>query len=450
MAYSQFMTARNQFADLGSNLASIQESVGAQSVDDEFQNQQSNQFFDSVKQQVLDTGLMETVASVPAVVVGVKGLYGTLSGLKGKIVQAGEDAKALISGKLAEAKEVLSGGVSEARDTIGEGITGIRETIGAGVERAGATVSEGIASASDIVGSGVASASDVIGQAAAGIRGTAGELGTEMTEFRTFARRPVSSYATEEIDTGAEAALPSISEAGSGVLSTVSDFLTGGMRNTLQSAGNAQEMILDSDPEALGAGARGFLFGVGSEARAAGQGIADTAQAAGRGVADTAQGALATGMETAQGALATGTEAARGVLSTAQGTAETLGRGVLQGGQDIGNVAAETGGVLAQQGSELIGGLSEGVLGTAGKLAEGAGSTFSKLAGIGSDVVGGLADIGADLAVPVLGEVALVGSAIYGVVKGFEDLFHSPKAPTPIQPPQIQVANISQSFQSGI
>ena len=106
--------------------------------------------------------------------------------------------------------------------------------------------------------------------------------------------------------------------------------------------------------------------------------------------------------------------------------------------------------MLAQQGSELIGGLSEGVLGTAGKLAEGAGSTFGKLAGIGSDVVSGLADIGTDLAVPVLGEVALVGSAVYGAIKGLEDLFHGPKAPAPIQPPQIQVANISQSFQSGI
>ena len=89
-------------------------------------------------------------------------------------------------------------------------------------------------------------------------------------------------------------------------------------------------------------------------------------------------------------------------------------------------------------------------MGTAAKVAEGAGSTFGKLAGIGSDVVGGLTGIGADLAVPVLGEVALVGSAIYGVVKGFEDLFHRPKAPTPIQPPQVSVANISQSFQSGI
>jgi hypothetical protein len=439
MAYSQFMTARNQFADLGSNLASIQESVGAQSVDDEFQNQQSNQFFDSVKQQVLDTGLMETVASVPAVVMGVKGLYGTLSGLKGKIVQAGEDAKALISGKLAEAKEVLSGGVSEARDTIGEGISGIRATATSAAERAGATVSEGLASASDIVGSGVASASDVIGQAAAGIRGTAGELGTEMTEFRTFARRPVSSYATEEIDTGAEAALPSISEAGSGVLSTVSDFLTGGIRNTLQSAGNAQEMILDSDPEALGAGARGFLFGVGSEAQAAGRGIAETAQ----GALATGSDVLASGVDTARGVLSGAADTARGVLSGAADVAETAGRGVL-------GTAAETGGVLAQQGSELIGGLSEGVLGTAGKLAEGAGSTFSKLAGIGSDVVGGLTGIGADLAVPVLGEVALVGSAIYGVVEGFRDLFSHPKPPTPIQPPQIQVANISQSFQSGI
>ena len=410
MAYSQFMTARNSFANLGDSLASIQQSVGQQSVDDEFQNQQTNSFFDSVKQQVLDTGLMETVASVPAVVMGVKGLYGTLSGLKGKIVQAGQDAKDLLTGKLAEAKDVLSGGVSDIRDTIGEGISGIRATATSAAERAGSTISEG-----------VASASDVISGAAAGIRGTAGELGTEMSEFQTFSRRPVSTYATEEIDTGAEASLPSLSEAGTGVMSSVSDFLTGGIRNTLQSAGNAQEMILDSDPEALGAGARGYFFGVGSEA----------------------QGLAQSGVDTARGVLSSGVDTARGVLSGAADVAETAGRGLMQG-------AAETGGVLAQQGSELIGGLGESALGTAAQLAEGATSTFGKLAGIGSDVVSGLTGIGADLAVPVLGEVALVGSAVYGVVKGFEDLFHSPKAPTPIMPPQISVANISQSFQSGI
>ena len=421
MAYSQFMTARNSFENLGDSLASIQQSVGQQSVDDEFQNQQTNSFFDSVKQQVLDTGLMETVASVPTVVMGVKGLYGTLSGLKGKIVQAGQDAKDLLTGKLAEAKDVLSGGVSDIRDTIGEGISGIRATATSAAERAGSTISEG-----------VASASDVISGAAAGIRGTAGELGTEMSEFRTFARRPVSSYATEEIDTGAEASLPSLSEAGSGVMSSVSDFLTGGIRNTLQSAGNAQEMILDSDPEALGAGARGYFFGVGSEA----QGLAQS------GV-DTARGVLSSGVDTARGVLSSGVDTARGVLSGAADVAETAGRGLMQG-------AAETGGVLAQQGSELIGGLGESALGTAAQVAEGATSTFGRLAGIGSDVVSGLTGIGADLAVPVLGEVALVGSAVYGVVKGFEDLFHSPKAPTPIMPPQISVANISQSFQSGI
>ena len=41
MAYSQFMTARNSFASLGDSLASIQESVGQQSVDDQFQKQET-------------------------------------------------------------------------------------------------------------------------------------------------------------------------------------------------------------------------------------------------------------------------------------------------------------------------------------------------------------------------------------------------------------------------
>ena len=53
-----------------------------------------------------------------------------------------------------------------------------------------------------------------------------------------------------------------------------------------------------------------------------------------------------------------------------------------------------------------------------------------------------------DIAIPVLGEAALAGTAVYGLVKGFEDLFSHPKAPTPIAVPQV--ANIGQSFQSGI
>lgn len=51
-------------------------------------------------------------------------------------------------------------------------------------------------------------------------------------------------------------------------------------------------------------------------------------------------------------------------------------------------------------------------------------------------------------AIPVVGEVVAAGLGIYQGIKGFEDLFSKPKAPTIQAVPQV--ANIAQSFQSGI
>ena len=85
-------------------------------------------------------------------------------------------------------------------------------------------------------------------------------------------------------------------------------------------------------------------------------------------------------------------------------------------------------------------------------------STAGELASAGGDIVkGGIADLvegageAALAAVPVAGEAAAIGFAGYQLYEGFKDLFTHPKpmtAPTPIAVPTI--ANISQSFQSGV
>jgi hypothetical protein len=79
-----------------------------------------------------------------------------------------------------------------------------------------------------------------------------------------------------------------------------------------------------------------------------------------------------------------------------------------------------------------------------------------------SNVTGGLSEVAetaavgigekvgllATEAIPVVGEVLAAGLGIYQGIKGFEDLFSKPKAPTVQAVPQV--ANIAQSFQSGI
>lgn len=73
------------------------------------------------------------------------------------------------------------------------------------------------------------------------------------------------------------------------------------------------------------------------------------------------------------------------------------------------------------------------------------GSTLvSAGAKLATDTAVGLADI----ALPVVGEIGLVGLGIWQGIKGFEDLFNKPTVPTAAPVPMV--ANISQSFQSGI
>jgi hypothetical protein len=73
------------------------------------------------------------------------------------------------------------------------------------------------------------------------------------------------------------------------------------------------------------------------------------------------------------------------------------------------------------------------------------GSTLvSAGAKLATDTAVGLADI----ALPVVGEIGLVGLGVWQAVKGFEDLFNHPTVPTAAPVPVV--ANISQSMQSGI
>jgi hypothetical protein len=174
-------------------------------------------------------------------------------------------------------------------------------------------------------------------------------------------------------------------------------------------------MIMDLDPESLGAGARGFFYGGRNLPSVSGLGeqLSGASNAAAGSVLSAAKEAGGNVITSLSQAGEEGMSAARGALS-----------GVSDIASDIAGKTLSTAGELASAGGDIVKG------------------------GI-SDLAAGASDA-ALAAVPVVGEVAAIGFAGYQLVKGFEDLFNKPKmiAPTPIAVPTI--ANISQSFQSGV
>jgi hypothetical protein len=68
MAYQALLTAKSDYSNFGSMLASAQENVA----DTNAQNTETTQFYDSYKAQLEGTGLME---GLPAVPLGVENAY---------------------------------------------------------------------------------------------------------------------------------------------------------------------------------------------------------------------------------------------------------------------------------------------------------------------------------------------------------------------------------------
>ena len=102
---------------------------------------------------------------------------------------------------------------------------------------------------------------------------------------------------------------------------------------------------------------------------------------------------------------------------------------------------------LVSEGSQV----AENVVGKASAIGDTVGETVGSVASLaaetGEKAVGFLSDA-AGLAIPVVGEIGMLGIAIFQGIKGFEDLFKKPAAPVLQTVPQV--ANIAQSYQSGI
>ena len=571
MAYQQFLTARGQYADLGGTIASAQQSV----VDDTAQNTQSSQFYESIKDQLQSTGLMETVSGIPMAVAEIKGVYSRVSTLGDKIIKAGQDSKALLEKQGAKGLQTVKKGITEVKTTAQEGIQNVKQTVVDGAESTQAnleslrttvqeggqdlqatletgaselrtaaeggletlqtTVQEGGEALRTTVGGGLDTLQTTVqeggGALQTAVQEGGGALQTAVQEgggaslqsaleggdggLRTAAQdylqnslqelnAPRSAEEQSSLDEAYNQAMSSlfpVSEAPPVTTEAVESLTTGATQrlsrtmigtrseimgrsqSLIESTGEFAQNLADvpatdlslssissrvptifrssgadnpfaravmpAIPEGpAAANLQGVFTDVGANLQAAGGGAAANLQEAGSRMAENLQEVgsrtisdlQATGTRTAEnlsGATrqltenleATGTRTLENLTTAGTRTAENLSGGVAK----VSETLQQTGGALAENVSQ-----------TGTKLLSTVTDTGTSLLKTGEETLVGLSDI----ALPVLGEAALAGTAVYGLVKGFEDLFSHPKAPTPIAVPQI--ANIGQSFQSGI
>jgi hypothetical protein len=581
MAYQQFLTARGQYADLGGSIASAQQSV----VDDTAQNTQSSQFYESIKDQLQSTGLMETVSGIPMAVAEIKGVYNRISTLGDKIVKAGQDSKALLEKQGAKGLQTVKKGVTEVKTTVQEGVQNVKQTVVDGaestqtnlealkttVQQGGqdlqATLETGASELRTAAQGGLETLQTTAQEGGEALRTTAqGGLETLQTTAQEGgeALRTTVEEGGEALRTAAQGGLETLQTTAEGGGVSLQSALQGGdealrtagqdyLQNALQemnaprsaevqsrldeaynqamaSLGPAPEVapLTTEAVESLTTGATQRLsrtmIGTRSETIGRSQSLIESTGEFAQNLADVPatdlslssitsrvptifrssgadnpfarsivpaipegpeaanlQGVFSdvggflqrSGGQTAANLQTVGGGAAANLQATGTRMAENLGgtgSQTLENLQAVGTKTAEnlsgatreltenlvtSGTRTAENLSGGVAKVSETLQQTGGALAENVSQTGTKLLSTVTDTGASLLKTGeetlvglSDIALPVLGEAALAGTAVYGLVKGFEDLFSHPKAPTPIAVPQV--ANIGQSFQSGI
>jgi hypothetical protein len=392
MAYDMLNTARNQAASFGSSIANLEQNA----IDDKNANLQASEIFkQTVNQSLTDTRIQGPIS----IAFGGYELAKQVPELVGRLKAAATKAKELPSELTDIAKTTagkLQGRVQEGQELLGVAKDNITSTLGDLKTQVGDLTTQVGQTAGEMVG------------------GLTSKLGALQTQVGETAGEMVGGLTSKLSDLSLPE-LPSLADTGSSFFSKIGGIFGRGVTNTLQPATNAQDMIMDLDPESLGAGARGFFYGGRNLPSVSGLGeqLSGASNAAAGSVLSAAKEAGGNVITSLSQAGEEGMSAARGALS-----------GVSDIASDIAGKTLSTAGELASAGGDIVKG------------------------GI-SDLAAGASDA-ALAAVPVVGEVAAIGFAGYQLVKGFEDLFNKPKmiAPTPIAVPTI--ANISQSFQSGV
>ena len=395
MAYDMLNSARSQAASFGSSMANLEQNA----IDDKNSNLQASEIF---KQTVNQTLTDSRVQGPISIAFGGYELAKQVPELVGRLKAAAAKAKELPSELTDIAKTTagkLQGRVQEGQELLGVAKEKITGTLGDLQTQVGDLTTQ-------------------VGETAGGIvGGLTSKLGGLQTQLGETAGEMVGNVTSKLSDVSLPE-LPSLADTGSSFFSKFGLF-GGGVKNTLQPATNAQDMIMDLDPESLGAGARGFITGGRNLPSISGLGEQLS------GASNAAAGSVLSAAKEAGGSVITSlSQAGEEGMSAARGALSGVSSSVGDIASDIAGKTVSAAGELASAGGDIIkGGISD--------LAEGASEA-------------------ALAAVPVIGEISAVGFAGYQLFEGFKDLFNKPKmiAPTPIAVPTI--ATISQSFQSGV
>jgi len=397
MAYDMLNTARNQSASFGSAIANLEQNA----IDDKNSNLQASEIFkQTVNQSLTDTRIQGPIS----IAFGGYELAKQVPELVGRLKAAAAKAKELPS----ELTDIAKTTAGKLQGRVQEG----QDLLGVAKEKMTGTLGDLQSQVSDLTTKVGETAGEMVG-------GLTSKLGALQTQVGETAGEMVGNITSKLSDVSLPE-LPSLAETGSSFFSKLGGIFGGGVKNTLQPATSAQDMIMDLDPESLGPAARGFIMGGRNlpSVSSLGEQLSGASNAAAGSVLDAAKqagGSVITSLSQAgEEGLSSGMSAARGALSSVSDIAS-----------DVAGKTLSTAGELASAGGDIVrGGIAD--------LAEGAGEA-------------------ALAAVPVVGEVAAIGFAGYQLIEGIKDLFNKPKmemAPTPVAIPTI--ANISQSFQSGV
>lgn len=399
MAYDMMNMARNQSASFGNAIANLEQNA----IDDKNSNLQASEIFKQTVNQTLTDSRIQGPISIAF---GGYELSKQVPELVGRLKAAAAKAKELPSELTDIAKTTagkLQGRLQEGQDLLGVAREQMTGTLGDLQTQVGNLTTQLGETAGEMVG------------------GLTSKLGAIQTQVGETAGEMVGGLTSKLSDVSLPE-LPSLAETGSSFFSKMSGLFGGGVKNTLQPATNPQDMIMDLDPEVLGAGERGFIMTGGRNLPSIsglGEQLSGSSNAAAGSVLSAAKEAGGNVITSLSQASEEGMNAARGALS---GVSSSVG----DIASDIAGKTLSTAGELASAGGDIIkGGIAD--------LAEGAGEA-------------------ALAAVPVVGEISAIGFAGYQLYEGFKDLFTHSKsvgpAPTPIAVPTI--ATISQGFQAGV
>lgn len=416
MAYAALMNARQDYSSIGSSVASMQENA----VEIAGQNEESQTFYESLTNQLETAGLQETIPAIPGVIgaaYAIKKAYSSLGTLKESVLSGVEKGKALLAAKGQEGlalKDRATALVSNTQEEL--------------VNTARTAVSETVTAGENLVNTG---------------RQVVQDVGSQVVETATQAVQPLVEGGTRVVASATE----SFADLGDEASVLAARALGGTLNLPRQLGANLPSLETTFDEDAI-LPYRPTLPTVSVAA----EDVVDEPLAAVNAVTSRVGGSVrstVSGLEQEMTAfrpsasLPTIPSVEVPSIPTVEmppmpsvPSAETLMPRAAETLQPLRTAAEDVAQPLVSAAEDVTRTVSTAL--TAGTDIATAGA---KLA---TDTAVGLADI----ALPVIGEVGLVGLGIWQAVEGFKDLFNHPSVPTAAPVPMV--ANIAQSFQSGI